>query len=57
MYLISVCFSFQVYNEDINDLLCPLSKREPLAIREDYSGRIWVLDYTIYMCYFLLLLI
>lgn len=30
----------EIYNEDINDLLCPPSKREPLAIREDTSGEI-----------------
>ncbi|CAG2213204.1 KIF4 [Mytilus edulis] len=30
----------EIYNEDINDLLCPMSKREPLAIREDATGGI-----------------
>lgn len=30
----------EIHNEDINDLLCPAAKREPLAIREDFNGQI-----------------
>ncbi|XP_061164849.1 chromosome-associated kinesin KIF4-like [Saccostrea echinata] len=30
----------EIHNEDINDLLCPPAKREPLAIREDVNGQI-----------------
>ncbi|KAL3880607.1 hypothetical protein ACJMK2_032834 [Sinanodonta woodiana] len=28
----------EIHNEDLNDLLCPPSKREPLTIREDNTG-------------------
>ncbi|XP_033743616.1 chromosome-associated kinesin KIF4A-like [Pecten maximus] len=30
----------EIHNEDINDLLCPPNKREPLSIREDIDGGI-----------------
>ncbi|XP_078326177.1 chromosome-associated kinesin KIF4-like isoform X2 [Crassostrea virginica] len=30
----------EIHNEDINDLLCHPTKREPLAIREDVNGQI-----------------
>ncbi|XP_063414423.1 chromosome-associated kinesin KIF4-like isoform X3 [Mytilus trossulus] len=40
-YLFTIKVSYlEIYNEDINDLLCPMSKREPLAIREDATGGI-----------------
>ncbi|KAK3099287.1 hypothetical protein FSP39_002071 [Pinctada imbricata] len=35
----SICVSYlEVYNESINDLLCPPAKRQPLTIREDHEG-------------------
>ncbi|XP_048775989.2 chromosome-associated kinesin KIF4-like isoform X2 [Ostrea edulis] len=30
----------EIHNEDINDLLCPPAKQEPLSIREDLNGEI-----------------
>ncbi|XP_069130864.1 chromosome-associated kinesin KIF4A-like [Argopecten irradians] len=30
----------EIHNEDINDLLCPPNRREPLSIREDIDGGI-----------------
>lgn len=32
----------QLYKEDILDLLCPVSQRQPLSIREEMNGEIKV---------------
>ena len=36
---------FQIYNEDLMDLLCLPSQRQPLTIREEHSGEIKVFDF------------
>ncbi|KAJ8303169.1 hypothetical protein KUTeg_019565 [Tegillarca granosa] len=39
IFVVKVSY-LEIHNEDINDLLCSPSKREPLSIREDVNGGI-----------------
>ncbi|CAL1536848.1 unnamed protein product [Lymnaea stagnalis] len=38
-FTVSISY-MEIYNEDLNDLLCPLNQREPLTIREEVNGGI-----------------